>query len=165
MRFLRRDVFELGLQHARDHLVGALLIVEQVADALLVGAQERIDLRDALDVDAGGSRPASARRGGCVLRTASSAAIQPPSEWPTRSTSSRSSCVEKIEIEVGEVGDVIEPVRRVGCAEARMLRRDHVEVLRQLRMKATSAHRLRHADTGAARPRRRASGGCGSPRQ
>src|SRR4051794_13517302 len=50
-----------------------------------------------------------------VLRTASSAATQPPSD------------LEKIEIEVREIGDGVEPWRRIGPAEAGMLRDDHVE--------------------------------------
>ena len=40
---------------------------------------------------------------------------------------------EKIEIEVGEVGDIVQPVRRVGGAEARMLGSDDVELFRQPR--------------------------------
>lgn len=39
----------------RDHLVGARLVMEEIADALLVGAQERVDLLDAVDVQAGGA--------------------------------------------------------------------------------------------------------------
>jgi hypothetical protein len=35
-----------------------------------------------------------------------------------------------IEIEVGEVVDGIEPVRRIAFAEARMFRRDHVDIFR-----------------------------------
>ena len=34
--------------------------------------------------------------------------------------------IEEVEIEVGEIGDGVEPVRRVGGAEARMLGHDHV---------------------------------------
>jgi hypothetical protein len=39
----------------RDHLAGARLVMEEIADAPLVGAQERVDLLDAVDVQAGGA--------------------------------------------------------------------------------------------------------------
>src|SRR5262249_54337288 len=39
--------------------------------------------------------------------------------------------VEEVEIEIGKVVDGIEPVGRVGLAEARMFRNDDVEFLRQ----------------------------------
>ena len=38
----------------RHHLIGAGPVIEEIADALLVGAQERVDLFDAVDVQAGG---------------------------------------------------------------------------------------------------------------
>src|SRR5262249_46298556 len=40
--------------------------------------------------------------------------------------------IEKIEIKVGEIADGIEPRRRIGGAEARMLGNDDVELFRQL---------------------------------
>ena len=49
-----------------------------------------------------------------VLRTASSAAIQPPRPQPTRSTLGEIERVENIEIEIGEVRDGVEPVGRIG---------------------------------------------------
>jgi len=41
--------------------------------------------------------------------------------------------LEKIEIEIGEISDVVEPLRRIGCAEARVFRNDDVELFRQPR--------------------------------
>ena len=41
--------------------------------------------------------------------------------------------LDEVEIEIGEVGKLIEPVRRVGPAEAGMIRHDHVIALRQRR--------------------------------
>src|SRR5262249_61876454 len=52
---LERGIFQLRPLRARDDRLGELFIVEQVADALLVVAQESIHLRHVLDVDAGGS--------------------------------------------------------------------------------------------------------------
>ena len=40
--------------------------------------------------------------------------------------------IEHVEIEVGEIADVIEPVRHLRAAEAGMLRHDDIEPLRQL---------------------------------
>src|SRR5262249_48175907 len=40
---------------------------------------------------------------------------------------------EEVEIEIGEVVDGVEPVGRVRLPEARMLRRDHVELFRERR--------------------------------
>ena len=39
--------------------------------------------------------------------------------------------LDRIEVAIGEVGDVIEPGGRLGTAEAGMIGRDHVEALRQ----------------------------------
>src|SRR5215471_3767498 len=39
--------------------------------------------------------------------------------------------LDELEIEVGEIADVVEPLRRIGASEAGMLRYDHVEALRQ----------------------------------
>src|SRR6266508_2471303 len=50
---LEADVIELP--QPLHHRVAAPGIVEEVADTLLVGAQERVDLRDTLEVDAGGA--------------------------------------------------------------------------------------------------------------
>ena len=66
-----------------------------------------------------------------VERTAISSAIQPPSEWPTIMHLAESQRVERIEIEERQIGDVVEPVGRVGFAEARMVGRHHIEALRE----------------------------------
>src|SRR5262245_65742749 len=50
---LHRDLFKFQLAEPRDRRVRVLLVVEEITDALLVRAQERVDLRDALDMDAG----------------------------------------------------------------------------------------------------------------
>jgi hypothetical protein len=62
---------------------------------------------------------------------ASSAAIQPPIDVPTRCTPDKVELLHEIEIEEGEVADRVEPFRRVGSAETRMLGHDHVVPLRQ----------------------------------
>ena len=80
---LEVGVLELRPLRRGDHRLGAVLVVEQVADALLVGAQEGIDLLHAVDMDAGGADERQRSEAG-ELRTASSAAIQPPSELPIR---------------------------------------------------------------------------------
>jgi len=65
-------------------------------------------------------------------------------------------CLEKIEIEVREVGDGVEPWRRVGSAEAGMLRDDHVERCGQPTHEgqpgsgAAAAVEKEHRTTGAA---------------
>src|ERR1700716_1141539 len=51
---LERNVLDFGPQRTREHDVGEFLIMEEVANALLVAAEEGIDLRNVLDVDAGG---------------------------------------------------------------------------------------------------------------
>ena len=94
-----------------------------------------------------------------MSRTASSAAIQPPSEKPTRWTRVEIELIEEVEIEVGEVVDGIEPVRRVGLAEARMLRHDHVVPRGESAMNGSQRPAPLGAvqDRAAARRRRRAS--------
>jgi len=61
-------------------------------------------------------------------RTASSAAIQPPNEVDPVETEG----VKEIEVEIGEITDLIEPGRVVGAAEAGMLRGVNREIARQL---------------------------------
>ena len=62
--------------------------------------------------------------------------------------------IEEIEIEVGEVGDVVEPVRRVGGAEARMLGHDHVVARGEVRHVGQPASRA----AGAVQDQERAAG-------
>ena len=64
-----------------------------------------------------------------VERIAIAIAIQPPSEWPTIWTRPFAERVEQIEIEVSEIADIVDPIRRVAMAEARMIGRDHGEML------------------------------------
>ena len=66
-----------------------------------------------------------------VLRTANSAAIQPPSDVPIRWTPIELQRVDHIQIEVGKIAGAIKPPRIVRRPESRMLRREHVETLRQ----------------------------------
>ncbi len=89
------------------------------------------------------------------LRTAISAAVQPPSDSPIRCTLPAKS-IKKIEIVHGEVADVAQPRRIVGGAEARMLghhqfafRRDQVEE-RQPRRQAIGAMQENDRWPGAA---------------
>ena len=98
-----------------------LLIVEQVADALLVVAQEGVDLRHALDMDAGGAD--QRQRGEPAGVAHRKLGRDPAAERDADQMDAvEIELVEEVEIEVGEVGDGVEPVRRVGGAEARMLR-------------------------------------------
>ena len=88
--------------------------MEHVADALLVVAEERIDLRHALDVDAGG---ADQRQRGEPPRVARRKLGRDPAaeREADQIDAVEIELIEEIEIEVGEVGDVVEPVRRVGA--------------------------------------------------
>src|SRR5262245_6403645 len=52
---LERGILELRPLRAGDDCLHELLIVEQIADALLLIGQKSIDLRDAIDVDTGGA--------------------------------------------------------------------------------------------------------------
>ena len=128
---LQRDVFQFRPQRACDDVVGLFLIVKEVAQPLLVAAQERIELLDAGDMETGG---AGQRERGQPLRAAHGELRGDPAaeRQPDQVDVLEFQLVEQVEIEIGEVVDVIEPVRRVGFAKARMFRRDDVELLRQL---------------------------------
>ena len=67
--------------------------------------------------------------------------------------------VDEIEIEIGKVGKLVQPVRRIGPAEAGMIRHDHVVALRQRRheRQPDADPAARHAGTAAGRPCPRAS--------
>ena len=127
----QRDVFQLRPQRARNDVVGFFLIVKEIAQPLLVAAQERIELLDAGEVEPGG---AAERQRGQALRVAHGELGGDPAaeRQPDQVHVLELQLVEHVEIEIGEVVDVIEPVRRVGLAKARMFRRDDVEFLRQL---------------------------------
>ena len=62
--------------------------------------------------------------------------------------------LDEVEIEIGKVAELIEPVRRVGAAETRMLRHDHVVALRQRlhERQPDAGAAARHAGTAAAAP-------------
>src|SRR5437867_12844624 len=64
---LHRDVLELRLHQSRDHLIRLSLVVKEIADALLIAAQESVDLLDARHMNAGGI---DQREGGQALRAA-----------------------------------------------------------------------------------------------
>ena len=68
-----------------------------------------------------------------VVRIAISSATQPPMHWPTTCDAVEAERVEQIEIEEREVAGVVDQLGLLGEAEARMVRRDHVEVLRERR--------------------------------
>ena len=51
---------------------------------------------------------------------------------------------EQIEIEVSEIADIVDPVRRLAMAEARMIGRDHGEVLRERRQRVGPARQALH---------------------
>ena len=106
--------------------------MEEVANALLVAAEKGIDLRDVLDMDAGGrcERQRSKAAGIAHREFRSDPAAQ---RLPDQMDAVEIELLEKIEIEVREVSDGIEPRRRIRFAKAGMLRDDHVERLRQPR--------------------------------
>ena len=122
---LEADILELGAGGALHHRVGARRIVEEIADALLVGAQEGIDLGDARHENAGGAHQ---RQRGDTARVAHRELGRDPAaeivadEMDVRQIE----LVEQIEIEARKIRDGVEPGGRVRRAEARMLRRDNV---------------------------------------
>src|SRR5262249_8917859 len=125
---LHGNVLELGLREARDHLIGLSLIVKEITDALLVGAQEGVDLRDARNMNAGGI---DQREGGKPLRAADcKLRCNPAAERHADEMNAvKIELVEEVEIEKGKIMDVVEPVRSVGGTEARMLGNKHVELV------------------------------------
>ena len=128
--------------------------------------QESIDLRHARARGCRPRRPASARRAAACCAPQARPRSSRRARWPTRSTLVQIELVEEVEIEVGEVGNVVEPVRRVGGAEARMLGHDHVVARGEVRHEGQPVRRRRsrRAGTAAAGPRRRASGAMLQPR-
>src|SRR5262249_58348452 len=94
---------------------------EQVTDALPLAAQEAIHLRHVLDVDTGGS---DQRERGQAGRIAHRQVRGDPAakRTPDEGDAGKAELIEKIEIEVRKIVDGIEPRRRIGSAEARMLR-------------------------------------------
>ena len=72
----------------------------------------------------------------CEAMVAISAAIQPPSEAPTRCTRGSSSASMQIEVVERQIGDVLDPLGRRRAGVAGMARRDHVEALGQLLLEA-----------------------------
>src|SRR5262249_22803660 len=126
-----RGIFQFRPLRARDDRLGELLIVEQVADALLLAAQEAIHLRHVLDMDASGSDQGERGQAGGVAHRPIRG--EPTAKrTPDEMDAGEAELIEKIEIEVGEIADGIEPRRRIGGAEARMLGNDDVELFRQL---------------------------------
>ena len=125
---LERDVDRLRRHRLGEARLRELLVVEQVAHLLFGRHQEDVGrLHAGRLMPAGLTSTIDLMR--AVLRTAISSAIQPPIELPTSSTSFRSSCSQEIQVEVGHVVDVLEPLGLVRQAVARMLGHQHVEAL------------------------------------
>ncbi len=118
---LHIDVFEFRTQQPRDHLVGARRVMEEIADALLVAAQEEVDLLGARHMDAGGADQRQRREpvGVADRKLGGDPAAE---RRPDEMDAVEIELLEEVEIEVGEVVDGIEPVRRIAVVEARMLR-------------------------------------------
>ncbi len=154
-QILERGVLHLRPLRARDHRLGELLVVEQVAKALLLGIQERIDLRHVLDVDAGGADQRERGETACIAHRelGGDPAAQGASD---QVDPAQVELVEELEIEIRQVGDGVEPFGRIGLAEAGMLGGDHVELLRQPRHAgkpnphAASAMQEQHRRAGTA---------------
>src|SRR5262249_38427523 len=106
------------------------LIVEQIADTLLLAAQECINLFHPFDMDTGradegqGSQPRRVADGEVGGDPAAERAADEMDLVQVE-------LVEKVEVEIGEIGNVVEPIRRVGRAETGMLGNDNVEFFRQ----------------------------------
>ncbi len=105
--------------------------MEKVAQALLVGAQKRIHLFDARDGEPGRAGQRQRRQ---PLRAAHrELGGNPAAERKSDQVHAvELQLFEQVEIEIGKVVNRIEPIRRVGFAEAGMFRRDNVEFLRKL---------------------------------
>ena len=84
--------------------------------------------------------------------TAISAAIHPPIDDPTRTTSLRFEPIEEIEIEVAEIVDAIDPGRQRRAAESRMRRRDDAAAAREKRVKRRLGPKLLDAVENDNRP-------------
>src|SRR5262245_3396203 len=84
----------------------------------------------------------------CVERTAISSAIHPPKGLPDDVNAGEAERLDGIEIAIGEIGNVIDPGRRLRAAETGTIGHDHVETLRQTYREGPAiprAHRC-HAD-------------------
>src|SRR5262245_58855715 len=129
---LERGVFRLRALRARDHRLRELPVVEQGADALLLADQERIKLRHAVDTDAGRAdeRERGKTRGIAHRELRGNPA---PERAADEMHAPQVERFEEIEIEIRQIGDGVEPCRRVGFAEPGMLGHDHVELLREPR--------------------------------
>ena len=123
---LERSILELRPLRASDDRLGELLIVEQIADALLLIGKKSIDLRDIIDMDAGSADQGEGRqaRGIADREISGDPATKRASD---EMDAAQIELIEKVQIEVGEITDAIEPCGRVRLAEAGMLGRDNVE--------------------------------------
>src|SRR5499427_9851343 len=129
---LERGIFQLRPLRARDHRLGKFLIVEQVADALFLVAQEGIHLRRVLEMDSGGSDERERGQAGRVAyrRLRGDPAAE---RIPDEMDAGEVELLEEVEIEIRQIPDGIEPWRRIGGTEAGMLGSDNVELFRQPR--------------------------------
>ena len=106
--------------------------MEEVANALLVAAEEGIDLGDVLDMDAGGR--CERQRGEAAGIAHGKFSRHPAAQrLPDQMDAVEIKLLQKVEIEVRDVGNGVEPGRRFRFTKSGMLRDDHVERLRQPR--------------------------------
>src|SRR6266852_5543556 len=123
---LHGDVGVLRGEPYLDHLVGTRLVMEKIADALLVGAQERIDLVYPVDVKAGGADQGERGKPAGITHRDLRGDPAAKRDADQMDTVEIERC-EEVEVEIGEVMDSVEPIWGIGFAEARMLRSDHLE--------------------------------------
>jgi hypothetical protein len=141
----------------RQHRFADLGIVREIAQKLLARPHEDVALAQALHMNSG-------RRGQRERLQRMTVAHRDLRRDPAAERGARemhageAKLLHRVEIEIRKIADVIEPIGRVGGAEAWMVRHDHVEVPRQPlheRHPGRDAERA-SADTTAARPARRA---------
>jgi hypothetical protein len=135
---------EAGAGDAVEHgdvlvLVGAGALRRLLADLgigiseprlLLRIDHENVGLGNALDVDAGRRDQGQATQ---ALRRAHRHLERDPAaeRLPDNMHAGEPELLDGIEIEIGDVGNVVDPGRHLGCAETGVVGDDHVEALRQ----------------------------------
>ena len=102
----------LVVRRLLEHGVSQRLIKEQVARELFRGPEEQVALGDTLDVDAGGSHEGErSQRGAIADRQVGGNPA--PERRSNQVDVAQTELVDELVIEVGEVADVVEPLRSV----------------------------------------------------
>src|SRR5258708_2903411 len=102
-----------------------------MADLLIRREQERVGPAHARDADAMSGQQGQAGERTVVANC--DFAREPSADREAGKVDAvETEMIEQVEIEIGEVADIIEPARRVRTAEARMLGDDDIEMLGEL---------------------------------